>query len=145
MSRELSALKAAWGWSGVDFADVLAHSLMGHVLATDTKGQVHYVDPEMGTVTLLGDDDAARAHMAQPEVQIVWRAEKLVKAAVQRLGPPAIGEVFSLNPQALVAGDYAPENLIKTDFVRLIYLAGDIARQTHDLPDGAAITLKVTN
>ncbi|KQM21338.1 hypothetical protein [Novosphingobium sp. Leaf2] len=145
MTLPVHALNAAWGWTGVDFAEVVAHSLMGHLLVIDRAGAFHYVDPDLGTVTLLGDEQAAQAHMAQPLTQALWRADALVDAGVKRLGPVAMGEVYSLTPQALVAGDYASENLIRIDLVRLIYLTGDIARQVHDLPDGAPINLKVEN
>lgn len=143
MNRQLHALRSAWGWTGVAFAEVVAHSLMGHLLVTDSAGAFHYVDPDLGAVTLLGSEQAASKHMAKRETQVLWRADKLVDAAIARLGPVAMGEVYSLTPKALVEGDYAPENLIRIDLVDLIYLSGDIARQTRDLPDGAHINLKV--
>ena len=143
MSREVNALNTAWGWTGVEFAEIVAHSLMGHMLVTDKAGAFHYVDPELGTVTLLGDEAAARDHMALDETQAIWRADALIDAATERLGWTAMGEVYSLTLPALIAGDYAPENLISIDFVKLIYLTGDLARQTRDLPDGAAVQLKV--
>lgn len=143
MSREVNALNSAWGWTGVTFAEIVAHSLMGHMLVTDSAGAFHYVDPEIGTVTLLGDEAAAQGHMALKETQVIWRADALVDAAIARLGPAAPGEVYSLALPALLAGDYAHENLIRIDFVDLIFLTGDLARQTHDLPDGAQVQLKV--
>lgn len=143
MSSQVHALNAAWGWSGVRFAEIVAHSLMGHMLVTDTAGAFHYVDPDLGAVTPLGTEAQARAHMALPETQAIWRADALVDAAAKRLGPPAMGEVYSLTPQALVAGDYAHENLVRIDFVRLIQITGDIARQTRDLPEGALVNIKV--
>lgn len=143
MSRELHALRSAWGWTGVEFAEVITHSLMGHMLVTDRAGLFHYLDPDVGVVTALGDEAAAAAHMAREETQVVWRADALVEAAAARLGPPAMGEVYSLRPQAMVAGDYAHENLIRIDLVDLIYLSGDIARQTRDLPEGAPVNVKV--
>ncbi|WP_404482354.1 T6SS immunity protein Tdi1 domain-containing protein [Novosphingobium sp. BL-52-GroH] len=143
MSREVHALNAAWGWTGVEFAEKVAHSLMGHMLVTDRKGAFHYVDPDLGAVTALGNEKAAAAHMAKQETQVVWRADALVDAAVARLGPPALGEVYSLTLPALLRGDYAHENLIRIDLVELIHLSGDLARQTHDLPDGAVVKLKV--
>jgi hypothetical protein len=145
VSRVVHALNVAWGWTGVDFAEEISHSLMGHMLVTDRAGTFHYVDPDLGAVTPLGDEAAAQAHMALAETKVLWRADKLVDAAAKRLGPPAIGEVYSLTPQALVAGDYAPENLIRIDLVRLIHIAGDIARQVRDLPEGAPVNIKVVN
>lgn len=143
LSAQLNALRSAWGWTGVEFAEVVSHSLLGHMLVIDRLGTFHYLDPDVGMVTPLGDEAAAAAHMARDDVQVVWRADALVDAAAARLGPPAMGEVYSLRPQAMVAGDYAHENLIRIDLVDLIYLSGEIARQTRDLPDGAALNLKV--
>ncbi|GLK43556.1 MULTISPECIES: hypothetical protein [Novosphingobium] len=145
MSREVHALNAAWGWTGVHFAEVVAHSLMGHMLVTDDAGAFHYVDPDLGEVTPLGTEAEARAHMALDETKAIWRADALVDAAVKRLGPPASGEVYSLTPQALVAGDYAHEHLVRIDFVRLIQITGDLARQTRDLPEGALVNIKVVD
>ncbi|MYL99774.1 hypothetical protein GR702_18610 [Novosphingobium sp. FGD1] len=138
----LNALRSAWGWTGVEFAEVIAHSLMGHMLVTDRHGAFHYLDPDVGAVIALGDEAAARAHMALEETQVVWQADALVSAAAARLGPPAMGEVYSLRPQALIAGDYSPDMLIRIDLVDLIYLSGDIARQIRDLPDGAPVRLR---
>lgn len=145
MSRELHALRSAWGWTGVEFTEVIAHSLMGHMLILDRVDAYHYLDPELGTVTLLGDEADANAHMAKAETQAVWRADALIDAAVARLGRPSMGEVYSLKLPALIAGDYAVENLIKLELVELIYLSGDIARQTRDLPDGVKVRLTVTH
>lgn len=143
MSRELHALRSAWGWTGVEFAEVVAHSLMGHMLLTDRQGAFHYLDPDLGSVTPLGNETAAKAHMDREETQVIWRADTLVDAAIARLGAVTIGEVYSLTPQAMIAGDYAPENLIRIELVDLIYLSGDIARQTRDLPEGAPVSVKV--
>lgn len=145
MSREVHALNAAWSWSGVAFAEIVAHSLMGHLLVIDREGAFHYVDPDLGAVTRLGDEAAAKAHMARGETQAIWRADALVDAAAKRLGPPAMGEVYSLTPQALVSGDYAPENLVRIDLVRLLHISGDLARQTRDLPEGAPVNIKVVD
>lgn len=141
--RQVQALNAAWGWTGVRFLQVVAHSLMGHMLAIDDAGAFHYVDPDLGEVTRLGTESEAKAHMARDETKAIWRADTLVEAAAQRLGAPAMGEVYSLTPEAMVAGDYAHENLVRVDLVRLIHISGDLARQTRDLPEGALVNVKV--
>lgn len=145
MSRELAALNAAWGWTGVRFAEVFAHSLMGHMLIIDAVGAFHYLDPDLGELTLLGDEDAARAHMALEQTQAVWRADALVDAAAVRLGPPDPGQVYSLRLPAMIAGDYAHDNLVKIDLVDLVYLSGDLARQTRDLPEGSPVNIRIVN
>ena len=143
-ARTLHALNLAWGWTGVDFAEIAGQSLMGHLLAIDRKGTFHYVDPDILAVTPLGDESAARRHMALPETKAIWRADALVDAATQRLGLTVLGEVYSRTLSAILSGDYGHENLVRIDLVDLIYLTGDLARQTRDLPDGARVQLKAT-
>ncbi|KPH65840.1 hypothetical protein ACLIMP_05840 [Novosphingobium aerophilum] len=144
MSRALHALKVAWGWTGVDFAEEVAHSLMGHMLLIDREGIFHYLDPDLLSLSRLGDEAAAQAHMALDETKAIWRADALVDAATQRLGFTATGEVYSRTLSAILSGDYGHENLVRIDLVDLIYLTGDLARQTRDLPDGARVQLKAT-
>lgn len=143
-ARALQALNSAWGWTGVEFAEIVAQSLMGHLLTADRAGTYHYLDPDLLALFPLGDEAAAQRHMAQSETQLVWRADALVDAATERLGFTAMGEVYSRTLPALLAGDYGHEHLIRISLVELIYLTGDLARQTRDLPEGARVQLKVT-
>lgn len=145
MRRALQALRRDWGWTGTAFDEIIAVSPMGHVLVTDVAGDIHYLDPDTRELIRLGGEEQAARYMADPEVACVWRAETLVKAARERLGPPDDGEVYSLTPEALLAGDYAPENLIRRPLAELLSFAGQVACQTQDLPDGTPIQLKVPN
>src|SRR3546814_4054519 len=86
---------------------------MGHVLLADAAGTIHYLDPETRELIRLGGEEPAAQYMADPEVALVWRAGALVEAARERLGPPQDGEVYTLTPEALLAGDSAHENLIR--------------------------------
>lgn len=145
MRRALQALRRDWSWTGITFDDILAVSPMGHVLVTEADGTIHYLDPETRELIRLGGEDQAAQYMADPETALVWRADALVTAARERLGPPGDGEVYTLTPHALLAGDYAHENLIRLPLAELLSFAGQVACQTQDLPDGAPIQLKVTN
>jgi hypothetical protein len=142
-ARALNALRQAWGWTHVDFAEIVGQSLMGHLLVIDRTGTYHYLDPDLLSLAALGDEAAAQAYMAQDETKLVWRADALVDAATERLGFTAMGEVYSRTVSALLSGDYGHEHLVRISLVELIYLTGDLARQVHDLPDGAEIQLKV--
>ncbi len=142
-ARALHALRQAWGWTHVDFAEIVGQSLMGHLLVIDCAGTYHYLDPDLLNLTALGGEAAARAHMAQDETKLIWRADALVDAATERLGFTAMGEVYSRTVSALLSGDYGHEHLLRISLVELIYLTGDLARQVHDLPDGAQVQVKV--
>jgi hypothetical protein len=143
MSVLMAALKREWGWTGVDFAEVLAVSRMGHLLIRDTADHFHYLDPETRELIALGPEAQATAYFADPEVALVWRAEALVDAARTLLGPPGDDEVYTLTPDALLAGDYAHENLTTMALADLVSFAGQVAFQTRNLPDGTPIQLKV--
>ncbi|KHK90003.1 T6SS immunity protein Tdi1 domain-containing protein [Novosphingobium malaysiense] len=145
MSRVMQALRRDWGWTGVDFAEIIAVSRMGHLLLSDTDDAIHYLDPETRELIRLGGEEQAAQYMADPEVALVWRAEALVQAARDRLGEPAEEEVYTLTPDALLAGDYAHENLVRQSLADLISFAGQVAYQTRDLPDGTPIKLKATD
>lgn len=144
-ARAMAALRQAWGWTGVEFTEIVAHSLFGHVLALDTRGVFHYLDPELLSLAALGDEQAAGAHMACSETQAIWRADAHVEAADARLGATLEGEVYGFLPKALIEGDFAPENMIRIGFPEYIRFTGDIAHQIKDLPEGARVTIKVTD
>ena len=144
-SRVMQALRRDWSWTGVAFEDILAVSPMGHMLVTGDAGDIHYLDPDTFELIRLGSEEQAAQYMADPEVALVWRADKLVQAARERLGPPAGGEVYSRTPQALVAGDYDTAHLIRLPLADLISFSGQVACQTQDLPEGTPIQLKVTD
>ncbi|MFK4871980.1 hypothetical protein [Novosphingobium sp. ZW T3_23] len=144
-ARALQALRQAWGWTLVDFAEIVGQSLMGHLLVVDRAGAFHYLDPDILSLDRLGDEAAAQAHMALAETQAIWRADALVDAATERLGFTAMGEVYSRTVSALLSGDFGHEHLVRISLVELIYLTGDLARQTKDLPDGARVQLKVSD
>jgi len=144
-ARVLQALSREWSWTGTRFAGILAVGPMGHMLVTDEEDAVHYLDPDLRQLVRLGSEEAARSYMADPEVEMVWHAQKLVDAGRIRLGPPGEGQVYALTPEAMLAGDYAPENLVLMDLADLVSFAGQVAYQTRDLPDGAPVRLKVTD
>jgi hypothetical protein len=139
----LEALKAGWGWTEIEFAEVQHVSPMGHLLLSDADGCFHYLDPELQTIEALGNEEAARAHFAMDETKKVWQAASLVEAARERLGECPEGSVYSLTPLALLAGDYSPDNLWIISLEELIRFTGDVARQTKDLPDGTEYRIEI--
>jgi len=145
LARTMQALRRDWGWTGVAFAEIVAVSRMGHLILTDADGIYHHLDPDTRELIRLGNEDAARHYLAEPEVALVWQSQALVDAARERLGPVTDGEVYSLTPDALLAGDYAHENLIRIPLADLVSFAGQVAYQTRDLPDGTPVRLSLTD
>jgi hypothetical protein len=139
----LEALKDAWGWAEIDFAEVHNVSPMGHLLFSDAEGCFHYLDPGLGVIEALGNEEAARVHFAMEKTREVWEARSLVAAARERLGECPEGSVYSLKPLALLQGDYSPDNFWICTLDELIRFTGDVARQTKDIPDGAQYRIEI--
>ena len=132
-----------WGWSGHAASRVRATSPMGHVLFSDENDRFFYLDPDGMMIVPLGSKDDAQAHLDEPEANELWWGGDLVAKARELLGEAPEGSVYTLKPHAMVAGEYAPENMCILPLEELIAFSGDIARQLKDLPEGAQIRLEV--
>ena len=141
----LDALRDGWAWTEINFAEVHAVSRMGHLLFSDADGCFHYLDPELRTIEVLGDEQAARAYFDKEETRKVWQAIPLVEAARERLGECPEGSVYTLKPLALLEEDYAHENLCILPLKELISWTGDVTRQLKDLPDGSQYRIQIVD
>lgn len=142
----LLAVQEAWDWTEVSAEAVTASSRFGHLIVRDTMGSFWYLDPELRSFDRVATDEAGLfAHMGQQEVREIWQAEALVEAAAERLGAPGPDECYSLVPRALIAGDYAHENLWIVPLAELIRFTGDFERQTRHLPANSPISIKVVD
>lgn len=142
----LSAVSESWGWTGIEPAAITATSPFGHLIIRDQAGAFWYLDPELRSLERIANDEPGLfAHMREPDVREIWEASALVDAARSRLGDPGSGKCYSLVPEALIEGNYAPENLWIISVAELVRFTGDFEHQTRDLPDGSTIALKVVD
>jgi len=142
----LMAVQDSWDWTGVAAEAVTATSAFGHLIVRDAVGAFWYLDPELRAFERVAADEAGLfAHMKQHEVREIWEAEALVGVAAERLGAPGPGECYSLVPRALIAGDYAHENLWIVPVAELIRFTGDFEQQTRHLSSGTPISFKVVD
>ncbi|MEG3181964.1 T6SS immunity protein Tdi1 domain-containing protein [Sphingomonas sp. LT1P40] len=140
----VEAIREGWGWKGIEPDAVTAISPFGHLIVRDAKKAFWYLDPELRTLEQVATDEAGLfTHMREPDVREVWEARALVDAAHARLGDPATGRCYTLNTLALLRGDYGHDNLCTMPVEELILFTGDFERQTHELPEGAQVQLKV--
>ncbi|WP_260926862.1 hypothetical protein [Novosphingobium sp. 9] len=142
MSAVLRTLKREWGWTGVDFATVLMVSRMGHLVVADADGTVHYLDTDTRELLRLGTEAQAEQYLADPEVQLVWRAEALVAAVRERLGATAPDEVYARTAEAMLNDTYDIQSFIKLPLTQLISFTGQVAHQMRDMPEGTPVKLK---
>jgi hypothetical protein len=76
------------------------------------------------------------------DFQLDWQMKALVKAAKRKLGKLEQGRKYCLKIPAILSGEYSEENLETVSQIEQIGFSGNIARQIHNLPDGAKIELK---
>jgi len=135
-----------WSFTGILPQRIMAVSPFGHLIVRDHERRFWYLDPELRTLEMVADDEAALVHyMEQPDVREIWEAAALVEQASALLGPPPPGRCFSLKPMALLAGDYASKDFWHPTVSELIRFSGSVAEQTRDLPEGAKYQIKVVD
>lgn len=142
----VGAVMRGWGWTGIAPEAIRAVSPFGHLIIRDVAGDFWYLDPELRSLErIAGTETELFAHMNKPDVREVWQALALVDAARERLGDPGEGYCYSLKTMALLQGDYNHDNLCIIPVAELIDFTGDFERQTHHLPRGSKIQLKVVD
>ncbi|QFT78816.1 T6SS immunity protein Tdi1 domain-containing protein [Erythrobacter sp. THAF29] len=141
----VETINEAWGWSGITITRVRAQSPMGHLVVSDADDCFYYLDPDGMAIIALGSREDAQAHLDDEEAKQLWFGGELVASAREVLGEPPEGSVLTLKPHAMLAGEYAPENMCILPLEELIAFSGQIALQLKDLPEGAQFEIKVTD
>lgn len=140
----VDVVREAWGWTGADAVEVVAINPFGHLIVREGDGGFRYLDPELHTFDRIANDrPGLERWAADEEVREIWAAARLVEQAHERLGEPAPGSCYTLAPAALVAGDYAAENMVTLPIVELIRFSAAVERQAGHLPAGATVLMKV--
>ena len=135
-----------WSWAGISAVAVTAVSPMGHLIVRDEAGAFWYLDPEVVTLEQVAIDETGLfAHMNQAETREIWESLALVAAAHDRFGDPGEGRCYALKVPALLGGEYIPENLCTISIAELISFTGSLGLQTHDLPDGHKVVIKMVD
>jgi len=135
--------KATWKHTYDDLADDLlcfAQDLFGLQFAIEGGRRVSTFDPETGERQTIGDnlDDWAHWLLREPD----RRGTRSFATRWQDDHGP-LGHDDRLLPRTPFAlgGEYTDDNLAVCDAVTAMRVRGPVARQIHDLPDGATITL----
>jgi hypothetical protein len=141
----IEEIRAAWGWIGLDPAQIVDENDFGNLLIKDVIGRYWRLRPE--------DCECAVVAASREELDRLsgdqgflhdWYMHALVEAARQRCGPLPAGAKYSLKVPGLLGGEYGGDNLAITPLAELIRVSGQIANETKDLPDGSSIRLQTS-
>jgi hypothetical protein len=71
-----------------------------------------------------------------------WYMPKLAAEARERLGELNEGRKYCLRIPGVLGGQYGGDNLATAPLVDMVRFSGHVAREIHDLPDGAKVKFK---
>jgi hypothetical protein len=140
---KLETIREAWGWVGLEPAEVIAVNLFGNLIIRSIDGAYWRICPEEWSCKNIasGIDEFNRLS-ADRKFRVDWEMMRLVELARQKLGELPDGRRYCLKQPAVIGGAYDAANLGTISLAELISFSGHMARQIKDVPDGAKITLK---
>lgn len=142
----ITEISRAWGWVGIDPIEVVAESDFGNVIVRSADGRYWRITPEEGTCYIVADDSASlEALFRDHEFLHDWHMHQLVEVAREHLGELTPRMKYCLKIPGYLGGIYGTPNLATAPIQEIIGVAGDIARQTHELPNGTHVQLNVDN
>jgi len=140
----LDIVRGAWGWIGLEPAEVVATNPFGNVIIRATDGVYWRICPEVWSCEpIAGNQVEFNDLTGEAEFRADWEMARLVKVARGKCGPLTEGRCYCLKLPAVVGGGYEAENLGVISVEELIAFSGKMAEQIKDLPDGGQIQFEV--
>jgi hypothetical protein len=144
MTDILKVIQEAWGWCGIEPAEVIAVSPFGNVIVLDTLGGVWRICPEELAATKIAHE-MPEFEALRDDTEFVrdWEMEVFRAEAERTLGPADKGRCYCLKIPAILGGQYASANLGTISIAELLGTSGSMAFQIKELPNGARVRLVV--
>jgi hypothetical protein len=140
----LDTIRKAWGWTGLDPAEVVATNAFGNVIVRATDGTYWRICPEEWSCEQVARSAKEFADLCCEEgFRTDWEMTRLVELARQQFGPLPEGRCYCLKLAAVIGGKYDAANLGTISLDELISFSGDMAEQIKDVPDGGQVEIKL--
>lgn len=141
----IAAVRAGWGWCGIDAVEVVGENDFGNLLVKDALGRYWRLCPEDLSCAIVAEDRRALDALSRDQDFLRdWHVSSWVDRAFELLGALPEGRKYCLKIPGVLGGEYGGDNLATIGLEELVRASGDIARQVKDLPDGAQVQFKVT-
>jgi hypothetical protein len=142
----IKELRESWGWVGLEPVEVVGESDFGNLIVRDQDGRYWRLAPEDCTCQIIAADRCELdALTVDQDFLHDWYMAALVDAAREKFGTLVEGRKYCLRIPGLLGGEYGGSNLASAPLVELVRTSGSIAQQVRDLPDGAVISLTLTD
>ncbi len=140
----LSDINRAWGWTGLIADEIVGLNEFGNFLVKDVNGCFWRICPEELFCRVVAKNSHEFSQLVNSEnFKADWEMENLVTLARQHVGSLKGGWVYYMVIPATFGGPYEATNIRSVPLGELIDFAGDWARETDNLPDGAQIEMRV--
>lgn len=129
----------SWAWIGLDGKAPVLSSLFGHVFLQSAEGY-WYLDVIGGSLEMLWPDAASlQAVLDADEGQDEFLLGGIALAADGQGLALAANQVYDFNPPPVLGGPFDVANLVATDFVVAVNIAGQIHDQLRRRPPGTKV------
>jgi hypothetical protein len=141
----ITAVEEAWGWIGVQPAEIVGENDFGNLMIRDVDGRYWRLSPEDLSCEVVAETRADLDRIsADQEFLRDWYMRPLVEQARAKYGPLPDGRKYCLKIPSILGGEYGGDNVATISLVELIRASGHLAQQIKDLPVGTQVRLKVT-
>ena len=140
----LSVINNAWGWIGLEATELVASNPFGNVIVRDATGEYWRICPEELSCEVIARTSEEYEQLQNDiDFRTDWSMGAFLETATSKFGALPADRCYCLKLPAVFGGEYAAENLGTITRTELVAFAGDMAKQTKDVPDGGKIILKV--
>ena len=134
----------AWAQILPPGARILRTSLFGDVFLLDAHGAVHMLERGACSVSQIASSEREFWHSIDDDEE-GWQLRPLADACRDAGKILGDGQCYAFLTLPLFGGNYVPQNVWVAPWQEWFGLTADLFQQTKDLPDGAAVTLKVVD
>jgi hypothetical protein len=139
----LDVIHKAWGWIGLEPAEVIAANAFGNVIVRATDETYWRICPEeLSCKQVAHNAEELAALTREAGFQADWAMLRLVRLARQKFGPLPEDRCYCLKVPAVIGGKYEVANIGAITLSELISFSGDLAAQIKDVPDGGQIRIQ---
>ncbi|ATQ41733.1 hypothetical protein [Caulobacter mirabilis] len=133
----------AWSWKIAGLWRPVLMTRMADVFFERDDG-VHWLECATGEVSRVADSESRLHALMQGDDGELWHMRPVVEALHEAGKKAGEGQCYwFITPPGFEGGVYTPENMFVAPAHEVVSLSADLHRQICDLPDGAAIKLRV--
>lgn len=144
--KVIEKIRQSWSWIGIVPVEVVGENDFGNLIIKDDTGRYWRLCPEDCYCKIIAANRSELDALSTNQAFLRdWHMKELVGLASSQCGPLSADRKYCLKIPGVLGGEYGGDNLATAPLGEIVGLAGDIARQIRDLPEGAQVKLRVVD